>query len=89
MVYAVTYNLNTPGRDYRPLYEELKRSERWWHFLESTWLVSTNETATLLSNRLVPHITQNDRLLVIEVRNNAQGWLTNDAWTWIHQNVQR
>jgi len=26
-------------------------------------------------------------LLIIEVRDNVQGWLPKDAWDWIHKNV--
>lgn len=87
-VYSVTYDLKTPGRDYTPLYTALKSSPKWWHYLESTWLIATLESPVQLYNRLVPTITNNDRLLIIEVRNNAQGWLPKDAWQWINENVQ-
>ena len=57
--------------------------------MQSTWLVITAETPDQVWKRLEPHIDKNDYLLVIEVRDNVQGWLPKDAWDWIHTNVPR
>jgi hypothetical protein len=88
-VFAINYDLKAPGRDYNGLYEELKKSSKWWHYLESTWLVSTEESPTVIWNRLAKHIDKNDYLLIIEVKDNVQGWLPKDAWDWIHANVPK
>ena len=85
--YTITYDLKAPGRDYKALYEAIKKSGAWWHYLESTWIVITEETVVTLWNRLAPNIDKNDYLLIIEVRDNVQGWLPKDAWDWIHKNV--
>jgi len=57
--------------------------------LESTWLIVTSETPDEIWQRLAPHIDKNDYLLIIEVRNNAQGWLPRDAWDWIDKNIPK
>ena len=86
--YAVSYDLRVKAKpDYSGLFEELKNSPAWWHYLESTWLIVTEETVEEVWNRLGRHVHQRDSLLIIEVRNNAQGWLLKDAWKWINQNV--
>ncbi|MCL4874202.1 hypothetical protein KJ039_08980 [bacterium] len=85
--YAINYDLKAPGRNYDALYDEIKKTGRWWHYLESTWLVSTTETAEQIWNRIGKHIDKNDYMLIIEVRNNTQGWLPKDAWDWINANV--
>jgi hypothetical protein len=85
--YAINYDLKAPGRDYSGLYEEIKKSLGWWHYLESTWIIVTSETPDQIWNRLEPHIDKNDYLLIIEVRDNVQGWLPKDAWGWIYENV--
>jgi hypothetical protein len=85
--YCVSYDLKVPGKNYGPLYEELKKSPNWWHYLDSTWLISTRETAAQLAARLRRHIDGNDYVLVIEVRNNSDGWLPKEAWDWIKQFV--
>lgn len=83
-VYVIAYDLKVPGRDYTGLYNALKASPKWWHHLESCWLIFTSETPTAIWTRLAPTITKDDRLLIIEVRDNCQGWLPKDAWDWIH-----
>ncbi|HAT3956512.1 TPA: hypothetical protein I9Y43_005207 [Kluyvera ascorbata] len=86
-VYCVSYDLNKAGQNYNALYEELKGSNGWWHYLDSTWLISSNETATQLSDRLRKHLDSNDNLLVIGVTNDYAGWLSQEAWDWIYKNV--
>ena len=87
--YAINYDLKTPGRNYNELYEEIKKSPRWWHFLESTWLIITDETPTQVWNRIGKHIDNNDYMLIIEVRDNVNGWLPKEAWDWIHNYVPK
>jgi len=86
-VYCVSYDLNKSGQNYNDLYEELKSSSSWWHYLDSTWLVSTSESASQLSDRLKKHMDDNDNLLVIKVTRDYAGWLSQKAWDWIKQHV--
>ena len=87
-VYVVSYDLRKPGRDYKGLSEELQSSPSWWHYLDSTWLIATSESAGKLYNRLVPHLDEGDSILVIQAGSDRQGWLPKDAWTWIQQNLR-
>lgn len=87
-VSSVNYDLRSKAKpDYVGLEEELKRSYKWWHYLESTWLIMTTESADELWDRIQPHCHKHDYALVIEVRNNSQGWLPAAAWQWINENV--
>ena len=86
-VYCVSYDLNKAGQNYSALYNELKASSSWWHYLDSTWLIATQESAEQLCNRLLRHLDKNDRLLVIKVVRSYQGFLTEEAWTWIRTHV--
>lgn len=86
-VYSVSYDLNSPGQKYENLYQELKNSNSWWHYLDSIWLIRTHETASQLSERIRKHLDNNDSLLVIRVTNEYAGWLPQKAWDWINQNV--
>jgi hypothetical protein len=84
-IYLITYDLRE-GQNYTPLHEAIKRSPKWWHHLESTWLIVTSETSVQVWNRLASHISKDDRLLVIEVKNNYNGWLKEKAWEWLANN---
>ncbi|HEX7890744.1 MAG TPA: hypothetical protein VF522_15395 [Ramlibacter sp.] len=81
--YLITYDLKVPGRDYATLYTAIKSYGNWWHFLESNWIIVTNETSTQVWNRLAGTIDRSDFLLIIEVRRDSYGWLPPEAWKWI------
>ncbi|MHB0390349.1 hypothetical protein ACYBJS_25320, partial [Klebsiella pneumoniae] len=75
------------GQNYNALYDELKKSPGWCHPLDSTWLISTGETAQQLSDRLRRHLDNNDTLLVIGVTKEYAGWLTQDTWDWMRTDI--
>lgn len=86
-VYCVSYDLNKAGQNYNALYDELKKSPGWCHPLDSTWLISTRETAQQLSDRLRNHLDNNDTLLVIGVTKEYSGWLPQTTWDWMRQHI--
>lgn len=86
-VYCVSYDLNKAGQNYNALYDELKKSPGWCHPLDSTWLISTRETAQQLSDRLRNHLDNNDTLLVIGVTKEYSGWLPQATWDWMRQHI--
>lgn len=85
----VGYDLNQPGQNYPGLHEALKAVPLWWHYLDSTWLLRTEESAVQLRDRLSRHIDVGDELLVIEVTNPEAAWSGFDerASQWIRDNL--
>lgn len=64
-VYLVSYDLRAPGRNYTPLYSQLKRLGL--RALESVWLVQAEQTAPQLHDALHTYLDRNDGLLVAEI----------------------
>jgi hypothetical protein len=88
MILLVTYDLKTSGHNYTPFYEALKtQGTSWWHYLSSTWLIDTNKTPKQLYDAVVPHITTNDNLLIIEVTGQYWGYLPKDSWEWVQRRL--
>ena len=89
--YLITYDLKDSSLNtYIELHKAIKASgASWWHYLESTWIIKTTQlSANEISSKLVPHIKQGDRLLVIEIdTSNKQGWLPKDAWDWLNTSL--
>lgn len=85
--YLISYDLKKPDQDYTYLIQELKKSNLWWHYLESTWLISTFETTQQIYQRIEKFIDKNDSVIIILVGKEYQGWLPEKAWNWIHNNV--
>jgi hypothetical protein len=83
-VLLITHRLSE-DKDYSSFYEVIKGNcAEWWHYFDTTWIVTTSYTANDFSQLLLAHIDQEDRLLVIQVRKNYQGWLEKDAWDWLN-----
>lgn len=89
MIYAINYDLKRPGQNYDELYQAIKGCGAWWHYLDSTWLVDTNLTASSIWDKLAPYLDKNDSILIIGVTRDYSGWLTPDAWKWINDRVSR
>lgn len=85
--YIVTYDLKQPVEKYTPFFEELRRSYKWSHYIENTWIVLRYDALAELGSKLRPLIFQSDRLLILPAKGPADGWLPKDAWQWIRDNV--
>jgi len=87
MIYLITYTISK-NRDYTPLYDAIKNSGTWWHYIDSSWIVKSDDTANTIFQRLKPLIDQkDDYLLVIKVDpSSRQGWLPRKAWDWFRNN---
>jgi hypothetical protein len=88
-VLLVTYDLRTAGRDYNPFFESLKQQGNWWHYISSTWLISTLLSPQQLYSNVVRHITTSDSLLIIPIKRPYWGYLSNEAWEWIDANLPK
>jgi len=86
-VLLITYDLHKPSQEYQKLYDALKTASKWWHYLDSTWLIVTTESPESWWNRLRSTLDSDDLLLIVEVKRNYYGWLPQKAWDWINQNV--
>ena len=80
MILIVTYELKSTLKDYSPFFDALKKNAgQWWHFMESTWIVSTNFPPDDFAKLLYPHMTNADSLFVGRLQKDYQGWLPADA----------
>jgi hypothetical protein len=85
--YIVCYDLKQPAYTYTPLFDELRQSYKWWHYLNSTWIVLRYEAMVELGPKLRALVFTDDRLLIMPAKGPADGWLTQDAWAWIRENI--
>jgi hypothetical protein len=86
----VGYDLLTPGKDYTPLHEAIKRLGTWWHCLDSTWIVVTPLSTQEVRNQLSSFVDSNDRLAVFALSENwATLHLSQNCNEWLRNNVAR
>lgn len=88
-IYLVAYDLPGSSDEYSDLFDELRKSPRWWHYIDAVWLLSTDETANEIYARLEPHLYEEINLFITEIGNDRQGWLPRKAWKWIRKHANR
>ena len=90
MVYFITYDLNKSDKDYEGVFQAIKDASNgvWCHYWDSSWLIKSYlESANEVFDLIRPHLDSNDRCFVIEVKENKQGWLLQEQWDYINQNI--
>lgn len=68
--YLVTYDLNTPGKNYYSLINKIK-SYSYAKVCESTWIIRSNSNAVQLRDELRHLLDSNDRLFVSKLTGEA------------------
>lgn len=84
-VFNISYDLRSPQKNYSELIVELEACEASWQYLPSSWLICTTESASQVWDRISSYFDVNDRILIIEIGRDFQGWLPSKAWQWIRQ----
>jgi hypothetical protein len=83
MILLVTYDLKQSNTSYSELFDALKGEDSWSHYMSSTWMIATDKSASQFASELTSHIFSGDRLLVVKLPDERQGWLPRKAWDWI------
>lgn len=89
MIYLVSYDVKNSRRDALIRETLLTISEAWWHQLSGVWLLNTQHNSYEIHNFLLKYFTEEDRLFIIRISNDADynGYLPKNAWVWIEENM--
>ena len=87
--YLVAYDFTGSPDKYSDLFDELRESPGWWHWIDSVWLLRTEESANQIYERLEPHLDDDINLFITDIGNDYQGWLPSKAWKWIRKYANR
>ncbi len=87
--YMITYDLNSSGQKYDKVIQAIKDSSTgaWCSYWKSSYLIKSSLTPNQISDNIKPHLDSNDHLIIIEVKNNYQGWLSDKQWKYIKENI--
>jgi hypothetical protein len=87
-VYVISYDLRKPGRNYSKLFDAIRSVGGWCHALESFWLVKSNLRSDQLRQRLLPHIDNNDGLVVVEASSSWTSFgVSEQVASWLKANL--
>lgn len=81
----ISYDLQTPGKDYVSLWDHLKSYGNYAKPLESLWLIRTYSSAKQVRDIAVNYIDQNDKIFVVDVTGRESAWhrITTNIIEWI------
>lgn len=84
----VGYDLNRPHQDYDDLIKAIRTYSRFWHYLDSTWIIKTDDSSSAIRDNLAKHIDGNDELLVAKLSGAwaSQGF-EDKANQWLKSNL--
>lgn len=87
--YMITYDLNSPGQNYDQIIKIIKEniSLSWCSFWKSSYLIKSNLSTKQIQEKIQPYLDSSDRMIIIEVNNNYQGWSTEDDWKFIRESI--
>ncbi|HBC2029006.1 TPA: hypothetical protein I9Z65_000521 [Clostridium perfringens] len=87
--YMITYDLNSKGQKYDEVIKAIKDSSTgaWCTYWKSSYLIKSYLTPDQILDKIKPHLDGNDTLIIIEVKNNYQGWLSKKQWQYIKENI--
>lgn len=86
--HLITYDLRSPGRDYEPVYDHIKSLGKWWHNIDSTWIVVSNLSDVQIRDGLSAVVDGNDKVVVLTLAGSG-AWrgLTTSGSTWLKDNL--
>jgi hypothetical protein len=87
--YVVGYDIHpTKGETYGELIEALKKYDYWWHHLDSTWLIVTDDKASTIRDNLKQHMKSDDQLIVIKTCDVGAWYGFSDRGSkWLKDNI--
>jgi hypothetical protein len=87
----IAYDIHPPGGGaYDDLINAIQSLGRWWHHLETIWIVQCAHTPGEIRDRLKSRIGNEDQLLVIDISGDAAGWVgVNESGSkWLEASIR-
>lgn len=86
-ILMVGYDLKE-GEDYSNLIAAIKTYDKWWHHLDSTWIISTADSPTQVRDYLKQFLHSDDKILVATIGAPAAWKGFNDRGSsWLSANL--
>lgn len=89
-VLLISYDLNN-AKNYDVLIEGIKGlGDKWWHYLDSTWIVTGARSALYAMNQLEELIDSDDELFVVDISGRPAAWtgFNEQASNWLSSNLR-
>ena len=95
MIYILSYQLQTPDKDYAPLYKYIENSigTSAVHVLRDSWWVASDHNLDVDEEceKVRKYLGEKDGVYMAELQVNAKinGWLPSNFWDWYRDNNKK
>lgn len=86
-VFMISYDLHSPTNNREKVEESIKALGSWCKYLTTTFVVKTSFSKSDVQSKITSNLDNNDAMIIAEVAGNLNGWLSNEQWNWIHNNI--
>ncbi len=70
----ISYDLNSPGKDYEAVIQRIKSLGNWAKVQKSFWYVNSTLTCAQAASQVWAVMDANDSLIVVDASNNEASW---------------
>ncbi|AGK96310.1 hypothetical protein [Clostridium pasteurianum] len=88
--YIVVTSVDKNSKDFGDFLEVIENCSSFsWHFPRSSvWFIKSSLSTEDITDRIADSFnTDDESFIVVEIKNNIQGWLTDDEWDVINNNI--
>lgn len=87
-VYMITYDLNKQGQNYSKVIQTINEcSIEQYSVWKSSYLIKSDMTAKQISDKISQFLDENDKMIVVEVNGNYDGWLPHGSWEYLTEKI--
>lgn len=87
MVYMISYDLHAPTNNREQVEADIKSLGKWCKYLTTTFLVSTTLELDSVQKVVTKHLDGNDAMINCKIEKPIRGWLAEEQWKWIRENL--
>jgi len=92
MIYILSYQLQTPDKDYAPLYKYIEHSigDSAIHVLRDSWWIGTKQEINVneVADQVREYMGEKDSVFIARLSTDVpiNGWLPSSHWAWFSSN---
>lgn len=84
--YMISYDLHAPTNNRKDVEDTIESLGAWCKYLTTTYLVKSSLTLSQIQSEVSAQLDSNDAMIIAKVT-DINGWLSNDKWNWINNNI--
>ncbi len=85
--YMISYDIHNEKTDRKKVEESIMSMGSWCKYLTTTFLVGTEMSLQEVESTAVQYLSGNDEMIVCKVEKPICGYLPQNKWNWIHENL--